>query len=78
MDGVLAMARVNVNGRGNYSKLADWDDDDPSALQETSSRWDKVVILKHMFTLEELEVHFPPPKLAAPYRSFKPLTRSLP
>lgn len=36
-------------------KLADWDDDDPQAIQETSSRWDKVVILKHMFTLEELE-----------------------
>lgn len=36
-------------------KLADWDDDDPSTLQDTSSRWDKVVILKHMFTLEELE-----------------------
>ena len=38
------------------SKLADWDDDDPSTLQETSSRFDKVVILKHMFTLAELEV----------------------
>ena len=38
------------------SKLADWDDDDPSILPETSSRWDKVVILKHMFTLQELEV----------------------
>ncbi|MCJ1252486.1 hypothetical protein MMC24_000292 [Lignoscripta atroalba] len=38
------------------SKLADWDDDDPSAIQDTSSRWDKVVILKHMFTLSELEV----------------------
>ena len=38
------------------NKLADWDDDDPSAMPETSSRWDKVVILKHMFTLEELEV----------------------
>lgn len=37
------------------NKLADWDDDDPSALQEKSSRWDKVVILKHMFTLKELE-----------------------
>lgn len=36
-------------------KLADWDDDDPQAMQETSSRWDKVVILKHMFTLDELE-----------------------
>lgn len=37
------------------SKLADWDDDDPSTLHETSSRWDKVVVLKHMFTLKELE-----------------------
>lgn len=37
------------------SKLADWDDDDPQTIQETSSRWDKVVILKHMFTLQELE-----------------------
>lgn len=37
------------------SKLADWDDDDPSTLHETSSRWDKVVVLKHMFTLQELE-----------------------
>ncbi|MCJ1394032.1 hypothetical protein MMC18_006910 [Xylographa bjoerkii] len=37
------------------NKLADWDDDDPSAIQDVSSRWDKVVILKHMFTLEELE-----------------------
>lgn len=38
------------------SKLADWDDDDPSTLHDTSSKWDKVVILKHLFTLEELEV----------------------
>ena len=38
-----------------FSKLADWDDDDPQAIQETSSRWDKVVILKHLFTLKELE-----------------------
>ena len=37
------------------SKLADWDDDDPQTIQETSSRWDKVVILKHLFTLKELE-----------------------
>ena len=37
------------------SKLADWDDDDPQAVQDTSSRWDKVVILKHLFTLRELE-----------------------
>lgn len=37
------------------ARLADWDDDEPSALMDTSSRWDKVVILKHMFTLQELE-----------------------
>lgn len=43
------------------SKLADWDDDDPQAIQGTSSRWDKVVILKHLFTLKELEVRLIPP-----------------
>ncbi|KAL4925846.1 U2 snRNP complex subunit CUS2 [Aspergillus undulatus] len=37
------------------SKLTDWDDDEPSALSETNSRFEKVVILKHMFTLQELE-----------------------
>lgn len=38
------------------ARLADWDDDDElSMIYETSSRWDKVVILKHMFTLAELE-----------------------
>ncbi|KAI4203720.1 MAG: hypothetical protein LQ346_001730 [Caloplaca aetnensis] len=29
--------------------------DKPQTIQDTSSRWDKVVILKHMFTLKELE-----------------------
>jgi HIV Tat-specific factor 1 len=38
------------------SRLADWDDDDPQQLPETSSKFDKVVILKHMFTPKELEV----------------------
>lgn len=38
------------------SRLADWDDDDPSVAQKSPSRWDKVVILKHMFTLQEIEV----------------------
>ncbi|KAL1877083.1 hypothetical protein VTK73DRAFT_8891 [Phialemonium thermophilum] len=39
------------------AKLSDWDDDDPSTIypDSKSSRWDKVVILTHMFTLEELE-----------------------
>lgn len=36
------------------ARLADWSDDEPSAIVETTSKWDKVVILKHMFTLEEL------------------------
>ncbi|KAJ9142066.1 Splicing factor U2AF-associated protein 2 [Pleurostoma richardsiae] len=39
------------------AKLADWSDDEPSYLpsETKSSRWDKVVILFHMFTLQELE-----------------------
>jgi HIV Tat-specific factor 1 len=42
------------------ARLADWDDDVPSALQEAGTglggnRPQKVVILKHMFTLQELE-----------------------
>ncbi|KKK17135.1 nuclear mRNA splicing factor-associated protein [Aspergillus rambellii] len=37
------------------SKLADWDDDDPAAIPDTSSKFEKVVILKHMFTLNELD-----------------------
>ncbi|KAH8652756.1 hypothetical protein BGZ60DRAFT_387707 [Tricladium varicosporioides] len=36
------------------ARLADWSDDEPSTMADTSSKWDKVVILKHMFTLEEL------------------------
>ncbi|KAK5168271.1 uncharacterized protein LTR77_006840 [Saxophila tyrrhenica] len=36
------------------SRLADWDDDDPQTIPETSSRWDKVVVLKHMFIPREL------------------------
>ncbi|KAK4997667.1 hypothetical protein LTR66_002966 [Elasticomyces elasticus] len=37
------------------NKLADWDDDDPSTIKGTGSKWDRLVILKHMFTLQELE-----------------------
>lgn len=36
------------------ARLADWSDDEGAALQETTSKFDKVVILKHMFTLAEL------------------------
>lgn len=39
-----------------HSKLADWDDDDVSAMAQTNSRFEKVVVLKHMFTLKELDV----------------------
>lgn len=53
-----------------HAKLADWDDDEPSALNTDPAskvargkpvslgkggRWDRVVILRHMFTLQELE-----------------------
>ncbi|KAL4775004.1 hypothetical protein BDW60DRAFT_180963 [Aspergillus nidulans var. acristatus] len=37
------------------NKLADWDDDEPAALVDTNSKFEKIVILKHMFTLQELE-----------------------
>jgi HIV Tat-specific factor 1 len=40
------------------AKLADWDDDDPSAMPlelQPVNKPGKVVILRHMFTLEELE-----------------------
>ncbi|KAL3480148.1 hypothetical protein BJX99DRAFT_35712 [Aspergillus californicus] len=37
------------------NKLTDWDDDEPAALVDTNSKFEKVVILKHMFTLQELD-----------------------
>ncbi|KAI5819849.1 nuclear mRNA splicing factor-associated protein [Pyronema omphalodes] len=39
------------------NKLADWDDDDPAAIKraEPNKFGGKVVVLKHMFTLQELE-----------------------
>ncbi|KAL5336928.1 putative nuclear mRNA splicing factor-associated protein [Aspergillus crustosus] len=37
------------------NKLTDWDDDEPAALVDTNSKFEKVVILKHMFTLDELD-----------------------
>lgn len=36
------------------SRLADWSDDDVSTMKQTSSRADKVVVLKYVFTLQEL------------------------
>ncbi|KAF3918442.1 hypothetical protein ABW21_db0201953 [Orbilia brochopaga] len=37
------------------NKLADWDDDDPAAAPtQSNSRFAKIAILKHMFTLQEL------------------------
>lgn len=52
---VMSLALFSADLR-HCSKLADWDDDDPSALPDTTSRMERVVILKHMFTLQELEV----------------------
>jgi HIV Tat-specific factor 1 len=41
----------------NLSKLADWDDDGPqTTLVGANAKRDKLVVLKHMFTLKELEV----------------------
>ena len=39
------------------ARLADWDDDDPSVVAPppNPSKYAKIVVLKHMFTLEELE-----------------------
>ncbi|KAK4129499.1 hypothetical protein N657DRAFT_640137 [Parathielavia appendiculata] len=49
------------------AKLADWSDDEPSAIPDPfnstaasasaakGGKWDRVVILRHMFTLEELQ-----------------------
>ena len=42
-----------IAGINKDSKLADWDDDDYP--QQTHGRWAKVVILRHIFTLQELE-----------------------
>lgn len=36
------------------ARLADWSDDEPMNVAEPTSKWDKHVTLKHMFTLEEL------------------------
>lgn len=38
------------------AKLADWSDDEPAAIQtESTTKWQKMVVLRHMFTLAELE-----------------------
>ncbi|KAF2813406.1 putative nuclear mRNA splicing factor-associated protein [Mytilinidion resinicola] len=36
------------------AKLTDWDDDEPSTIPKAASKYDKMVVLKHMFTLHEL------------------------
>jgi HIV Tat-specific factor 1 len=36
-------------------RLNDWDEDDVSVMPVTSNEWDKVVVLKNVFTLEDLE-----------------------
>ena len=46
--------KIKARTQAMNNKLADWDDDDPQVLPETNPRLDKVVVLKHMFMLEEL------------------------
>jgi HIV Tat-specific factor 1 len=36
------------------NRLADWSDEDLDALPTTTSKFDKIVVLKHMFSLESL------------------------
>ncbi|KAI9653504.1 MAG: hypothetical protein M1821_007012 [Bathelium mastoideum] len=47
--------KIKARTQAMNNRLADWDDDDPQVLPETNPRFDKVVVLKHMFTLKELE-----------------------
>ncbi|KAF1984689.1 hypothetical protein K402DRAFT_133513 [Aulographum hederae CBS 113979] len=47
--------RMKKRAEKLMSRLADWGDDDPSTLVESGSKFDKIVVLKHMFTLQELE-----------------------
>lgn len=37
------------------ARLADWDDDDTAMMYDTAPKPQKLVVLKHMFTLQELE-----------------------
>lgn len=47
--------KIIQNTQKMNKRLGDWgDDEEPQSMPETSRRWDKVVVLKHMFTLEEL------------------------
>lgn len=52
-------ARIIKKTQKMSAKLADWDDDEPAALLNPTAKkggkWDKVVILRHMFTMAELE-----------------------
>ena len=44
------------------ARLADWDDDDPQVMPDNvkpASKWDKCVIVKKLFTIEEIEVRLP-------------------
>jgi hypothetical protein len=36
-------------------RLNDWDEDDVSVIPATVNEWDKVVVLKNLFTAEDLE-----------------------
>ncbi|KAF4547523.1 RNA recognition motif-containing protein 22 [Elsinoe fawcettii] len=52
------VAKIKRITEGMNARLVDWDDDDPQTLElevKPASKWDKTVIVKHMFTLEEME-----------------------
>lgn len=54
--GKADLDKINKHNAEMKRRVTDWsDDEEPQTLPEVSNRWDKVVVLKQMFTLKELE-----------------------
>ncbi|KAG8626447.1 hypothetical protein KVT40_005392 [Elsinoe batatas] len=52
------IAKIKRITEGMNARLADWDDDEPQTLElevKPASKWDKTVIVKHMFEIKEME-----------------------
>ncbi|CAK4031197.1 related to cold sensitive U2 snRNA supressor [Lecanosticta acicola] len=47
-------AQIKSKQEEMYRRINDWSDDEPSTISQTSSRWDKVVVIKNAFTLKDL------------------------
>ena len=47
--------KIRFKAEKLQNKLADWSDDEPCITEKKVSRWHKTVILKHMFTIKELD-----------------------